>query len=556
MLPFSFSFLKMWTTTSVVRNLNIQNVDQRMQERLNSLQPIDWTVQETTTLTPVQKSICILRKNRFTYREIQNLTGISSPNTISSLIKYTACGVPFEIGRQGGRYSIFSETLCKTLKAQVHFRRHNLNCMKTYEAKQLIIEELEQIQERALQRLKNWGSETLQNEVIEMFAHSILTDDIFRYLCQKCDIFIASGENLELVRRKSCNKPVIENFYGLITDLVINYDPSYKFNADETGLSSKRTFKILTEDHNIKITLQPNQFQHISCMLCFNEAGMKLPPFFILSKHNGDFRELSNIPDIFYGTSQNGWMTSHLWSIWCILFVSFISMKRDARQLQRDKPVILFVDGHMSRLDPFGMRILKQYNIICIVFPSHCSHVIQPFDVCIGSPLKTYYLQEAISRIITKMKQSDLNQTEIIRRQRVLAFLNAWNRISVPLMQESFASAGLGRESFGAEHMTHYNLVADPTTQVEHDTNVSIRSSPINGKVATDNINLLDPYIVRKVIDGKFKQLKLEPGDFTPDIIAMEWFSGNSTIGKVFNDIVPIYENGTNIMYSFTRNSA
>ena len=231
-------------------------------------------------------------------------------------------------------------------------------------------------------------------------------------------------------------------------------------------------------------------------------------------------------------------------------------MKRDARQLQRDKPVILFVDGHMSRLDPFGMRILMQYNIICIVFPSNCSHVIQPFNVCIRSPLKTYYLQEAISRIITKMKQSDLNKTEIIRRQRVLSFLNAWNRISVPLMQESFASAGLGRESFGTEHMTHYNLVADPTTQVEHDSNVSIRSSPINGKVATDNINLLDPYIVRKVIDGRFQQFKLEPGDFTPEIIAMEWFSGNSTIGKVFNDIVPIYEDGTNIMYSFTRNSA
>ena len=44
------------------------------------------------------------------------------------------------------------------------------------------------------------------------------------------------------------------------------------------------------------------------------------------------------------------------------------------------------------------------------------------------------------------VNDSDLNQTEIIRRQRVLAFLNAWNRISVPLMQESFASAGLGRE--------------------------------------------------------------------------------------------------------------
>ena len=388
-----------------------------------------------------------------------------------------------------------------------------------------------------------------------MFTNAVLTDDIFRDICKQCDIFVLLGETLELVRRKCCNKPVIERFYSLITDLVINYEPAYKFNVDETGLVSKRVFKILTEDRRFRITIQSNQLPHISCMLCFSEAGAKMNPFFIFPKHVKEFRELIDIPDIFYSTSQNGWMTSHLWSIWCILFISFISTKRDARQLKREKPVILFVDGHLSRLDPFRLRLLKQNNIICIIFPSHCSHVLQPFDVGVGSKLKTFYIQEAISKLISHFQSAgDLSNTEIVRRQRVLAFQNAWNRISVPLMRGSFKAAGLGFESFGVDFMVHKNLIVDPTIHTDGENPINmIRMSPINGKIATENLELLEPYVIGKQINGRFVTLHVEPGEFTPEMISIEWFRTDANIGKIFNNIVPIYEQGRNIMYQFSR---
>ncbi len=448
----------MWTSAHVIQalNINMENLnDNAMRERLRSLEPILWTTHELTSLGKEQMSIATLRKNNFTYREISVLSHITSHNTISAVLKYTACGIPFILGRQGGHYSIFSPTLRHYLTEYVHFRRRSLNCLKTHEAKEIILEVLENIKQTALERLKEWKCINLINGVIQMFTESTLTNDILSNLCYQCNIFILSGETLELVRRKCCNLPAIEHFYSIITDLVANYSPAYKFNADETGLSSKRIFKILTEDRHLRITAQGNQLPHISCMLCFSEAGAKLPPFFIFPKHNADFRELSEIPDIFYASSQTGWMTSHLWSVWCILFVSYITMKRDAKQLQNEVPVILFVDGHTSRHDPFGLRLLNQFNVICIVFPAHCTHVIQPFDVCLGSPLKAYYIQESVSRIITHIDNSDFTNAEMIRRQRVIAFINAWNRISIPLMQKAFQFAGLGHGCFGIENMQH-----------------------------------------------------------------------------------------------------
>ena len=77
--------------------------------------------------------------------------------------------------------------------------------------------------------------------------------------------------------------------------------------------------------------------------------------------------------------------------------------------------------------------------------------------------------------------------------------------------------------------------------------------SPINGKIATENLELLEPYVIRKQINGRFVTSHVQPGEFTPEMISIEWFRGDANVGKIFNNIVPIYEQGHNIMYLFSR---
>ena len=367
-----------------VTEANLASASPKLIEKFKSMKPVSWTVIETLAFSPKQKLVCNLIANNFTWNEVSVIAKISSPNTISTIIRLSALSIPFVEGRQGGSYSVFSETVVRSLSNKVAYRRKGLNCLKTHEAKQLILEEIEEIRQRGLKRLNEWGSERLIPKFISDIEEAVLTDDIFRELCQRSNIFILSDENLELIRRKCCNFPAIERFYSVITDIVVNMEPKYKFNADETCLSSKRIFSILTDDKMLRVTVNEQERSHISCMLCYSEEGTKLKPMFIFPKRESPFEELEDIPDILIGTSAKGWMTGHLWDIWCIYFVSHITLKRLSNDLDPFKPVVLFVDGHLSRLSPFGMRLLAQYNIICIVFPSHSSHILQPFDVGAG----------------------------------------------------------------------------------------------------------------------------------------------------------------------------
>ena len=349
-------------------------------QALNLVHYPDW-LSEDVLLPIKQRTVCMLRYNNIPYTKIQELLGISSPNTISSIIRLAAGSRPWNEGKQGGHVSILSPVIIQKLKNEIAWKRKGLNCMKTFEARQFIIEHIEEVKVRGRIRLKQWNSEKLIDEFNREFDNFELTDSIFETVCKNCGIYVLTADKLELLRRKCCNAPTIHNFFSTITSVLQNADPKYLYNADETGLSARRSFKVLTDDKNIHVTIQELEGQHISAMCAYSASGTKLPLFFILPKRVTYPEDLRDVDDLFSATSENGWITSHLWDIWCIIFVSHVSVKRAYGFLDPSKPIILFVDGHLSRLSPFGMRLLVKFNIICIVFPSHSSHILQPFDV-------------------------------------------------------------------------------------------------------------------------------------------------------------------------------
>ena len=236
-----FYYLIMWPIGQ------LQVDDPQLQQRLKNLKTFSFTIGETLELSIHQRFIAVLRYNKFSYNEIGKVTGISSHNTIAAVLQYTACGVPYRF-EAGGSYTIFSRTLRQEISNIVTLRRKALNCMKTHEAKNLILENVEDIRKKAIQRLISWGCEGLIERTINFIDSCELTQDVFRNFCDKYGILILTPEKFELVRRKCCNHVVIDKFYSITSDLVAHYDPAYKFNADETGLASKRIFRILTDE--------------------------------------------------------------------------------------------------------------------------------------------------------------------------------------------------------------------------------------------------------------------------------------------------------------------
>ena len=515
------------------------------------LQEPTWTEFDLMMLHPYQIIIGNMLFNHYSWATIQRLLGITSPNTIKAIILLTARSQIWEKGRHGGSYSMISPIIIRELGNVVRRQRHGLNCMKTIEAKALVLDQLEAVKKRGIERLSIWSSFGMVSEFKKQCDEFELTHDVFQDICKKCDIFIAKGEKLEYLRRRCCNHQAINVFFSTISTVINNIPPSYIFNADETGMSSNRAFRILTDDLQLRVTQADIEQSHISAMLCFSAAGATMEPFLIFPKRETAFDELSDIDDITIATSSNGWMTSHLWDIWTILFVSYISRRREENVLERDKAVILFVDGHASRLSPFGMRLLKRFNVICIVFPSHSTHVLQPFDVCIAAPLKNRYLKLLLDRLVIALStKGEYNPTQQFRRRRVLAFVNAWKEVNQIRCMKAFHDAGL--VPLNQENIAMKHLIADPI--MPEDESLRVRLSPINGKIATENLNQFEPLRMRKMNSlNQFEIKDINPDDITPELIALQWYSGDSSQGKVFNELCPIFDKGMNIVHSFRR---
>lgn len=494
-----------------------------------------------------QMAICECRFNGMNYSELQDLFEISSPTTLTAVFRLTAGSIRWEHGQPGGKKSIITDLIMSHLSTTIAQRRHGMNCLKTLEAKEMINQEVEQAKQKGVWRLKLLNCDGLVDHFLDMYQNFSVSSSLLNSVCQRCNIHIMAGEKLELLRRKFCNKTSVQNYFSLLSTVLTESDPHYLYNADETGLTGKRTFKVLTDDKTMHISTLQTEGTHISCMCSYNACGHKLPLFFIFANRASPLEELQDIDDFYYSSSQTGWMTSNLWDAWCIMFVSSICNKREANQLDSSRPVFLFVDGHPSRMSPFGMRLLKKFNIICIVFPAHCTHVLQPFDILIASPLKTEYLRQLLlPNVITEGKLYTSNVSQEVRRRRVIAFRNAWNKIDETSLRRSFKGAGICPLNDSGLMQSH--LISEQTNDT-----LQVRNCPISGTVATEHLDCLQPLYWRKLEGNRFVMKGLEPSEITPEVISVHWFLSDTKAGRMFSPIPSIPVNGVNLMHKFKR---
>lgn len=541
----------MWSVVGVLEYPLSQKqqaiVDKLSQQRIV---PYQFTPQEMNYLSKRQRAICSLRFNNVSYEDIITLFNLPGPSTLVTVLKLTARGFHWELGEMhGGSHSKLPESFYDTLKQTVNARTMGLNCMRTSEAKQMIYNAVEELNIRAVQRLRLWKAEKLASSFYSDISSWDCSSQYLTSLCERIGIWISTPETLEQARRKYCNTAVIDSFYQKFSGTIGNIEKKYIYNADETGLATKKTFRILTNRHGIRITPDEKEMQHISVMCCYSAAGDKVCPLFMFPKRETDFREFNGAFGFFYGTSTNGWMTAKLFSIWCIIFVSHIQLQRENRILDPNKEVFLFIDGHPSRFAPFGMRFLHRFNIRCIVFPAHCTHVLQPFDVGVASPLKAKYEAKFIEFMLAfrKANQRKPNASEV-RTIRVNAFMAAWSSLTIDLLQKSFFSAGI--VPFNKDNLAMKVLITDAQVAQNIDIGGRRNISVLNGNEATSPqiLNMLSPYYAACIFHGlQGLRFPLNFAFLNAADIWNEWKTGDSNNGKIFSPLPAIFENGSNI---------
>jgi hypothetical protein len=182
--------------------------------------------------------------------------------------------------------------------------------------------------------------------------------------------------------------------------------PYLNLNADEIQVSSKKRFKVLTTRGLLPLTRSQERLPHFSAMCTVSAHGSQFRLTFILpdaTRLPEDLRCLQN--EAYFISTANGWMTKQAFLISAHFLVDELQeYRRNLPLAIADQRCLLVLDGHSSRFTVEASAFLNEEGVDVLILPSHCTHVLQAFDVCIASPLKT--------RLAHLCEKADLTLTE------------------------------------------------------------------------------------------------------------------------------------------------
>jgi hypothetical protein len=185
------------------------------------------------------------------------------------------------------------------------------------------------------------------------------------------------------------------------------------------------------------------------------ENSHKFRPTFILSDRStlpDELRSLQDSADFL--STFNGWITKRTF----VLYAHFLADQlreywRSLSLVISNQRFLVILDGHSSRFTIEVIQFLDDEGVDVIVLPTHCTHVLQPFDVGIPSPLKAYLAQffHKSDLMITEEATLELANNFVMPhwvagKQKVLfqAFIWAWDTATtVHNIASAFKKAGI-----------------------------------------------------------------------------------------------------------------
>lgn len=212
-----------------------------------------------------------------------------------------------------------------------------------------------------------------------------------KFMIRHPQLVLRTPEQTSLHRVKSFQKENVEMFYGQLGAMLDEhqFSASQIYNMDESGFSTvptkigriiaakgiRRIGKVEAAERGTMITMA----------LAVNANGNSLPPFFLFPKKKMQAYFMDNATDGAVGfANDSGWMAQ-------TEFVRFMDHFVRFARPSTDSPVLLLLDNHTSHLSIEALDLAVANGVHILSFPPHCSHRMQPLDVSVFGPIKSYY---------------------------------------------------------------------------------------------------------------------------------------------------------------------
>lgn len=243
---------------------------------------------------------------------------------------------------------------------------------------------------------------------------------------------------LDANRFEGVNYPVVNAYFDALTDLFLEnpYPSDAIFNVDETGFALGTTLpsKVLIKRGDTTAFKKISGRQEwITVIECIGASGVALPPLLIFkAKHTNTAWIPASTPEKWkFSTSNSGWTSDNHAYEWLTTLFEPETRRNDGKRR------LLLLDGHGSHLTARFIAFCLDKNIDLVCLPPHTSHLLQPLDVGVFSPLK-----RALSAEIEKLFRLDTRR--IPRIEWTEAYITARAKaFTSRSIESSFRASGI-----------------------------------------------------------------------------------------------------------------
>lgn len=221
------------------------------------------------------------------------------------------------------------------------------------------------------------------------------------FLSRNPEVKTIRGKRLDSKRLNGASTDAIKEFFALQQNPVIKrIAPQHRYNMDEVGIMEglgDNGLVLGASEKNTTIRKQSGSRSWTTILECVSATGRALDPLVIFKgksvQHQWFPDDMEYLRKWQFTASAKGWTDDAIALQW--LEEIFIPSTTTTPKTTR----LLIVDGHGSHETDDFMYTCYENDIFLLFLPPHASHVLQPLDLSVFSPVKKAYRKELSNHV-------------------------------------------------------------------------------------------------------------------------------------------------------------
>lgn len=280
------------------------------------------------------------------------------------------------------------------------------------------------------------------------------------------------------------------------------FPPHRIWNQYETGLTTVQTPSRIIAPKGLKQVGSVTSAERgnlVTLSACVSATGNQISPMLIFPRVNfKEFMLYGAPPGTIGGANPSGWSTESLYLQFMDHFIAHTKPSKDER-------VLLIIDNHETHLSVEVLEKASAAGVVILTFPPHTSHRLQPLDVSVYSPFKTYYNQAVGHWLL-----NNPGKTMTIYNIAEIVGQIYWKALSTSNIVNGFRKTGIypfNRSTFSEDFLAVNFLAAyvtdrsNPTNNVQTDNNFASTSGLNPDEIEPPAVSALGSQAISPIVN-------------------------------------------------------